>query len=98
MRCCRRRGQYEASADEEAYAQYSLVARGAARQACRDAAPAASAACWSSLRSRYLLANLVYAAYAFLIIYIDLVAQPAVTAAYDDAIAKARELDPDDDD
>jgi hypothetical protein len=96
--CCRRRGPYEPSADEEAFVQYKLAARGAARQACRDAPPAAAAACWSSLRSRYLLANVVYAAYAFLIIYIDLVAQPAVTAAYDEAIARARELDPYDDD
>ena len=41
---------------------------------------AARAACGRSLTSRYTAANVVYCAYAFAIIYVDLVAQPRVNA------------------
>lgn len=54
--------------------------RAAMRACCGEARTALPPALRSSFTSRYLAANLVYCAYAFLIVWIDTVAQPNADA------------------
>jgi hypothetical protein len=53
----------------------------AASAACADLPSGLRGALWRSATSRYMLANATYVLYTFVVLYVDLVAQPAVNSA-----------------